>query len=169
MKFEESDKAKILQAEKCIIYFLIDGNEVVYVGQSKHGLQRPFSHTDKDFTQVAYMTCEEKMLDYMETKYIRKYNPKYNKSMGNFDYSMYRIRKFIRENTSFKDITVTDIKRIVKLHNLNTYKNGNLVYVSDKDFGFIVNFIRNTFSKEDNLCTWRLKVFNWLNLVNSAG
>lgn len=159
MKFKEWNITKILPAEKCIIYFLLDNGNVVYVGQSKHGLQRPFSHNDKKFTDVAYMNCEEKLLNYTETKYIRKYMPKYNKSMGNFDYSMYRIRKFIRENTLFKDITVTDIKKIIEKHGLDTYKNGNLVYVNDKDFEFILDFVNNTFRVEDSLCSWRRKVF----------
>ena len=55
-----------------IIYFLMDGDEVVYVGQSKTGLARPYSHKDKKFTKIAIINCKESELDDKETEFIKK-------------------------------------------------------------------------------------------------
>lgn len=56
MKFEETySEIKTFTREyyDSIIYFLLQDDEVVYVGQSKGGLARPFSHcVDKDFNLV---------------------------------------------------------------------------------------------------------------------
>lgn len=60
------------------IYFLCAGDEVVYVGQTRVGLYRPFSHRDKEYNRVKILPCEETQLDYLEEYYIKKYKPKYN-------------------------------------------------------------------------------------------
>lgn len=160
MKFEPENNAVFIESGVCsIVYFLLDGEDVVYVGQSKHGLYRPFSHRDKNFNRVAFITCEENKLDYFETQYIRKYRPKYNKSAGNFDFSFKRIKKFIRENTYLKDFTVIDIKRIIKMFNINTIKFGNLTYISDNDFNKMYNFVKATSNQGDNVDLWRKRVF----------
>lgn len=45
MNFAENENSRILpNVQSPIIYFLMDGDEVVYVGQSKIGLARPYYH-----------------------------------------------------------------------------------------------------------------------------
>lgn len=64
-----------------IIYFLLSGDEIVYVGQSKHGISRIYKHvTDKtkSFTHYFYHSCPVEYLNYLEKLYIKKFTPKYN-------------------------------------------------------------------------------------------
>lgn len=66
------------------IYFLINNNKVVYIGQSnKNVLSRISSHLqDKTFNQVYYKAFGlENVMDEYEKKFIIKYRPKYNKEV----------------------------------------------------------------------------------------
>lgn len=53
MEFKEKNENLIFfsmnQLPECFVYFLLDGKEVVYVGQTKSGLSRPLSHKNKVF------------------------------------------------------------------------------------------------------------------------
>lgn len=63
------------------VYFLLQGKEVVYIGQTTKGIIRPISHVnDKEFDSIKIMYCERENLGELEHDYILKYNPKYNKS-----------------------------------------------------------------------------------------
>lgn len=67
------------------IYFLIKGDEIVYVGKSEHDVfnRIRFHEKDpeKDFDSFTYEKYEDENvnLDTVETKYIRMFYPKYNK------------------------------------------------------------------------------------------
>lgn len=85
MKFEETSKdffeiPKELMGD-CYVYFLLEDDEVVYVGQTTNGMYRPFSHKDKKFNRVIAVPCEERNLNHMERNFIIKYSPKYNLSL----------------------------------------------------------------------------------------
>lgn len=60
------------------VYFLIKGNEVVYVGQSVHIPSRICGHSDKDFDRYAYVPCPPEALDQLESLYIHVLRPKLN-------------------------------------------------------------------------------------------
>lgn len=60
------------------VYFLIDGNEVVYVGQSVNVFSRINSHKDKKFDRYAYVNCDQSMMDRLESLYIHFLQPKLN-------------------------------------------------------------------------------------------
>ena len=64
------------------IYFLLQDEEVVYVGKCVNGLARLTAHkTDKKFNYFCWLDCpnaDDKKLLQLETKYILKYLPKYN-------------------------------------------------------------------------------------------
>ena len=65
------------------IYFLINGNEVVYVGQTKNLHARIYQHrveTKKAFTRYFLLPCEPAELTPLESRYIAKFKPRYNKS-----------------------------------------------------------------------------------------
>jgi hypothetical protein len=85
MKFQEKNAKKYLRKqtrkEQGYIYFLMDKDEVVYVGQTRFGISRPLSHTDKEFDSFYMKKCRLSVLDKRETQMILKYQPKYN---GNF-------------------------------------------------------------------------------------
>lgn len=59
---------------------MISKNNVVYVGQTQHGISRPLSHNDKVFDEIKILYCNINDLDILEDFYIEKYKPKYNKS-----------------------------------------------------------------------------------------
>jgi len=65
------------------LYFLIDGDEVVYIGYTASLLARVKIHRkDKEFTDVYYLDClsKEKVLQ-LEEYYIKTFQPKHNKML----------------------------------------------------------------------------------------
>ena len=77
------------------IYFLIDGSEIVYVGQSRTTiLSRLAGHiTDKKFDRVAVLQYPADYdLDEMEVEYIWRIQPKYNAMMPSNSYYMKKPR-----------------------------------------------------------------------------
>ncbi len=66
------------------IYFLIKSNEVVYVGQSIDVYGRLSKHRadGKDFDSFAFIQCEKKMLNDLESLYISAFVPFMNSSLG---------------------------------------------------------------------------------------
>lgn len=63
------------------IYFLIDGQEIVYVGQSMNLPLRIDQHrreSRKTFDRFTVYPCPEKLLDKLERHYIHVFRPKYN-------------------------------------------------------------------------------------------
>lgn len=75
------------------IYFLLDGSDIVYIGQSTkiyarigqhvaecwHPTQAPWT---KKFTHATVLMCPRAHLDTLEAAYIRKFKPKYNRSLN---------------------------------------------------------------------------------------
>ncbi len=70
---------------KCCIYFLILGRDIVYVGKSTNGgfdrIGAHLKYSDKEFDSYNTIPCPEDELALLETEYIIKFNPKYNKSL----------------------------------------------------------------------------------------
>lgn len=73
--------------EYCGIYFLIDCDEVVYVGQSVDIRSRLEQHSnagmakgtkEKNFNRFFFVNCQREELDRLEAYYILKFRPKYN-------------------------------------------------------------------------------------------
>lgn len=74
-----SNKSEV--QEQPIIYFLIQGNEIVYIGKSINGVVRIYNHLSdktKQFTHYYYHKVPAIYLNLLEKKYIEKYTPKYN-------------------------------------------------------------------------------------------
>ena len=67
------------------IYFLVDGSNVVYVGQSVNVFSRVSQHYNdkKQFTSFAYIVCDRAILDKMESLYIHYLKPKLNGRLNN--------------------------------------------------------------------------------------
>jgi hypothetical protein len=64
------------------IYFLLDEGQVVYVGQSINLWARLYDHVCKgkmQFDRYFTLTCKRSELTPLESRYIRKFQPKYNK------------------------------------------------------------------------------------------
>jgi hypothetical protein len=64
------------------VYFLVQDQEVVYVGQSVNVYSRIAQHVDKKFDKYAFVPCEAELLDRLESLYIHTLKPRFN---GNFN------------------------------------------------------------------------------------
>jgi hypothetical protein len=62
----------------CGVYFLIEGNRVVYVGQSINIMGRLASHSQKNFEKVAFLPCPQESLSMVESFYIHMLRPRHN-------------------------------------------------------------------------------------------
>lgn len=116
MKFNEPGKdiKSIPNISDSLIYFLLDGEDVVYVGQTQRGLSRPFHHSDKNFTKINFFRCPSEKLDYWEDYYIQKYKPFYNKQCNyKMRWGLYRVRKQIRKY-KFPKYTIWDLRDLMK-------------------------------------------------------
>ncbi len=78
MRPDEISAASLSWEKTCGVYFLLDGSDVVYVGQSKNVFSRIAEHRDKRFDRYAYVPCEEVSLDTLESFYIYMLRPKLN-------------------------------------------------------------------------------------------
>lgn len=146
MKFNETDKNIITvpKYEDCFIYFLLKNGEVVYVGQTQHGLTRPLSHRDKDFDEIKILYCKSNELDILEDTYIQKYKPIYNKQ-NNYAmrWSLIRVRNCIRQQKGYENFTVPRLRKLLKELNINPikdYYNGKET-ISFGEYQIIVNII----------------------------
>lgn len=64
------------------IYFLVDGSEIVYVGQSLNVYARIAAHKDKKFEKVFVIKCDAENLLKIESQYIKLFTPKYNNQLN---------------------------------------------------------------------------------------
>jgi excinuclease UvrABC nuclease subunit len=64
----------------CGIYFLIAGDEIVYVGQARNIFFRLAAHynSDKVFQTFSYVECAPEELCELEAEYIVAFAPRYN-------------------------------------------------------------------------------------------
>lgn len=78
----KQDVLKLCQLQEDVvtsgIYFLVDGDEIVYVGKSSNIHKRLTGHIAKEFDKI--LMVETSFPDEEEVRYIQKFNPKYNKT-----------------------------------------------------------------------------------------
>ena len=69
------------EQKTCGIYFLLDCDEIVYIGRSKNLRARFLQHSssDKIFNRHFYVFCREENADEIEAFFILQFKPKYNK------------------------------------------------------------------------------------------
>jgi hypothetical protein len=95
------------------IYYLIDGNEIVYIGQGVNVWGRIGTHiaeNSKVFDSFFFVFVPSEDLDDYETNEIIKYNPKYNEKLSSskefvttlklkeiLDWNGWALRRFIKE------------------------------------------------------------------------
>ncbi len=61
------------------VYFLCNGEEVVYVGKSIHPRLRSSLHTDKEHTHVCFLPVERERALEVERHWIKTLKPRHNK------------------------------------------------------------------------------------------
>lgn len=72
---DEIAQAALPYAKASGVYFLLDGNDVVYVGQAVNVYSRIGQHTDKRFDRYAFVPCSVDALDRLESLYIHCLRP----------------------------------------------------------------------------------------------
>ena len=128
---------------KIFIYFLLQGDKVVYVGQTRKGLSRPLSHSGKRYDAIEILPCKENELDFLESRFILKYSPLYNQTAGNSKYykSLKQCRNILRE--TFYPFSLWDLKHA--LHNMGIEPvqfNGN-AYITEEELVRCKRYILN--------------------------
>ena len=79
-------EVRVTDIERPSIYLLIDqmqleGEQVVYVGQSVRPYTRMSQHLkDKFFTHIRVMPCRRDRMNYWEKKLIQAFRPEYNRT-----------------------------------------------------------------------------------------
>lgn len=143
--FEENNCITFKVEHKSMIYFLLDNNVVVYVGQTKQGILRPLSHKDKKYDTIKILYCDEKELNRLEDRYITKYRPKYNKTLNCASrYSLMRARNKIRQEINNYEFTMWDLKKIIKKLNIELCSFNFKYYIKQEDYEKIVDFIKGS-------------------------
>ena len=90
----------------CGIYFLMNDNEVVYVGQSIDIHRRINKHKEsKTFDKIYYLEVDKQNLDEIEKKYILEYQPIYNKTYLN----KYNIKEKVQKIYKCKSYIVDEL------------------------------------------------------------
>lgn len=147
MKFEETyDVIDIPVYDKCFVYFLLQNDEVVYVGQTHKGLTRPLQHTDKVFNRIKIIYCDPRFLDLTEDVYIEKYKPIYNTFCNyKYDYSLRRIRNSIRRILNDDNFTMTDLRTILGTLHISAQHTEASEKVSFYDYVKILNYVKDTY------------------------
>lgn len=121
------------------VYFLINDNEVVYVGQTQNGLKRIMQHSDKEFNKYSFIELPPEELDYYEDLYIMKYQPKYN-NFYNFQRTSidscynklkYNVKKQINIH-QFKDYLEKENIKIEKFKEYSVIKKEEFNYIKEK-------------------------------------
>lgn len=114
---------KVEQLEKHVfrkiigVYFLFNGEQLCYIGQSVDILSRICSHAkEKVFTSYAFIECQENELNEMEKQYIGKYTPELNRCLNIKHKTEKKAQKHVRvynkeKNRSRKYYSVFDIKK----------------------------------------------------------
>ena len=79
------------------VYFLVDGDEVVYVGQSVNIYNRIPQHHDKKFDRYMYVPCKHELLNVLESLYIHCLRPKFNFGSEGVLFSPLTLTKLLEE------------------------------------------------------------------------
>lgn len=75
---EEIARAALPWSKASGVYFLLFGDEVVYVGQAVNVYARIGQHSGKRFDRYAFVPCDTHNLDALESLYIHLLSPKLN-------------------------------------------------------------------------------------------
>jgi hypothetical protein len=92
------------------VYFLIDVDKVVYVGQSVNIYSRIPQHYNKKFDKYAYVPCTTQQLNVLESLYIHLLQPKLNRDDHGKVYAPLSLQKLLEEMTGY-DVAVPPIPK----------------------------------------------------------
>lgn len=122
------------------VYFLTREDKIVYVGQTVNGLQRVYAHMfSKDFDGYHLIECEKENLDELESMYILKFAPKYNKGL-NLP-KEYIVRDDIRKVLKIDGFLLNRIKKIYGVKPIENKVNNKEYYVRKEIKEYLQKYI----------------------------
>lgn len=109
----------VLPPRICGVYFLIEGQDVVYVGQSADVVRRVNEHLDrgrKKFDAAMYLTCSLGELDELEEHFIKALKPRYNNTRQRMETAAY-VRYILQANGP---LTLEELVRMAPEHGVRS-------------------------------------------------
>lgn len=102
------------------VYFLIQNEKIVYIGQSTNIFKRLYEHKkdkDKSWDAYSYIECSAGELDIVESMYIFKYEPIYNSysQEPNYQYDNSDKPKYKRSTPIYLDRIFKEFTNVDKL------------------------------------------------------
>lgn len=108
------------------IYFLLKDEIVVYVGKANMIASRICDHyknATKDFDDFKFINCEAKYLDLLESYFIYKYIPLFNKQLGKYNKVWQRIETIPIEDNQPVSANNYSYRITMTVDDLETAKN----------------------------------------------
>ena len=129
MENEIKDYSYLLKI-KSFVYFLKSGDDIVYVGSTTNGLVRPLSHIgSKDFDGLEILECSPSNVLELESEYIFKIKPLYNKHPGLGKYISLNEAKRVAKHLVGDDITMRFVKDCIRYYSIPTVTFLETVYI----------------------------------------
>lgn len=124
--------------KETFVYFLLKNKKIVYVGQTTNGLNRIKQHLldcNKDFDDFKILKCDESELEELESNYIIKYNPIYNKHLNSFKVKFNYIERKLKQEIGFNPYSIKFLKEIIHFSPVKKelFKNEEIILKSDAD------------------------------------
>lgn len=143
MKFEEKDFIDLTNIPTTFIYFLVQNQNVVYVGQTTKGLSRVYEHlSSKQFSNIYVIPCDKSDLDYLEDFYIFKYAPIYNKQPNReCRFALSKVIRKLKDKYSGINITKRKLNLILQKLDITPVKFNDIYYIKTEEYYIIENAI----------------------------
>ena len=138
--------------KEIFVYFLLKNKEVVYVGQTTNGLNRikqHFKEQKKDFDDYKIIKCSKKDLNELESFYIIKYKPKYNKSLNSSIVKCTYIIFKIKDKIGFNPYSIKRIEEIIEKSPFEKYIFNNKKSIKKEYGNFIADFLIKKYIDEN--------------------
>lgn len=102
----------------CGVYFLVEGDEIVYVGQARDIMFRLAHHakSEKVFSKYTFIECDVEELNEIEAAYIVKFAPRYNVTLP--INSKWTTLPLLRRRAGEQGINYTQVKKHIKRHGI---------------------------------------------------
>lgn len=143
MKFEEKDFIDLTNIPTTFIYFLVQNQNVVYVGQTTKGLSRVYEHlSSKQFSNIYVIPCDKSDLDYLEDFYIFKYTPIYNKQPNReCRFALSKVIRKLKDKYNSINITKRKLNLILQKLDITPVKFNGIYYIKTEEYYIIENAI----------------------------
>lgn len=124
-----------------IVYFLLKGDEIVYIGSTRNlNFRMEYHYKTKDFDYIYYIkTRDEETMFRVEAENIINYNPKYNKLLNEKYITISYIQTYIKK-MGYK-VNKKEIKKAINSLSISVYEFKDLYYVSKEDIKDIIYFL----------------------------